>query len=177
MYTHLNDFLLLIDGEEVGHFSRVQQPVHVLQERLLLDLRVCDEEHGRLALLAGRLEQGLEVLLPLGLPVALGDLGLEDVVVGHRRGEAGEGLASAAAHPHQQSVAARLLDDAADAGQVLQDIPDVRVEWSNSSIRVNFIYIYLYINMYTWCSHEYTLIGCFHNHDNLLCTTCQAVLL
>ena len=48
--AHLHDLRLLVCREQVGHLACVEQTVDVLQERLLLDLRVRDEEDGRLAL-------------------------------------------------------------------------------------------------------------------------------
>lgn len=150
-YMYLNDLLLFVNCEQVGHLSRIQQPIHILQERLLLDLRVGDQEHSRLALLPGSLQQCLQVLLPLGLPVALGDLGLEDVVVGHCSGEACEGLSPTAPHAHQQGVAARLLDDATDTRQVLQDIPDVQVECGRLT------------NPLTSCVHVIQFVESIHN--------------
>ena len=64
----------------------------------------------------------LEVVPPLVHAVAAGDLWLVEGHVGHRGGQAGDGLAPAAPHPHQQGIAPRLLQHAADARQMLQHV-------------------------------------------------------
>ena len=44
--SYLHDLGLLVGGEEVGHLAGIEQRVDVLEEALLLDLRVGDEEGG-----------------------------------------------------------------------------------------------------------------------------------
>ena len=57
--SDLHDFCLFIRGKQVGHFSGVEEVVNVFQEGLLLDLRVCDQEHCGLALGTCALQQVL----------------------------------------------------------------------------------------------------------------------
>ena len=57
--SDLHDFCLFVRGKQVGHFSGVEEVVDVFQEGLLLDLRVCDQEHCGLALGACVLQQVL----------------------------------------------------------------------------------------------------------------------
>ena len=85
--SDLYNLLFLIQGKQVGDFPCIEQAVHVLEERLLLDLRVGEEEHRCLAVLSHLLEEGLEVILPLGVTVALGDLRLVEGREGGRSGE------------------------------------------------------------------------------------------
>lgn len=68
------------------------------------------------------MQADLEVVSPLRGAVALRDLRLEQGHVGHEGGQAGDGLASAASHAHQQGIASWLLQHTADTGQVLQDV-------------------------------------------------------
>ena len=57
---YLHDLLLLVHGEQVGHLPRVQHAVHVLQERLLLDLSVRQQEDRLLTVHSRVFEQQLE---------------------------------------------------------------------------------------------------------------------
>ena len=82
----------LVVVEEVGHLARVEDVVDVLEEGLLDDLRVGEEEHELLPLVAHHQQRLLQVIAPLGLAVVLGDLDLEAVELGHRRREARERL-------------------------------------------------------------------------------------
>ncbi|KAG5833570.1 hypothetical protein ANANG_G00277300 [Anguilla anguilla] len=115
----LADLRLLVHGKQVGHLPRVQQVADVLQEGLQLDLRVGEEEHAVGLALGGLAHDELQVLPPLGGAVALGDLDLEELRLGHVCGQPGEGLPPAAPHPHQQGVAPGLLQHARDAADVL----------------------------------------------------------
>ena len=54
--SHLQHFSFLLKVEQVGHLPCIEQPVHVLQEGLLLDLGVGQQEHRLLALLTGTLQ-------------------------------------------------------------------------------------------------------------------------
>jgi hypothetical protein len=74
----LDDRVALVLGEEVRHLARVEHVVDVLEEGLLLDLRVGEEEHGRLALDARAVVELLEVLVELDQAVVLRDLDRED---------------------------------------------------------------------------------------------------
>ena len=59
-------------------------------------------------------EKRLQILLPLDVAVALADLGLEEVIVGHCSRQSSEGLSPTPSHSHQQSITSRLLYDATD---------------------------------------------------------------
>jgi hypothetical protein len=80
--THqLHQLRLLLVREEVGHLVGIEEVVDVLHERLVLDLSVGEKEDGRLVFTARLLEDPLQILLPLGLPIGLGDLDLEYLVL------------------------------------------------------------------------------------------------
>ncbi len=57
-----------------AHLARVQQVVDVHQEGLVLDLGVAEQEHRRLAQLAGIARDRLEILAPIVVGVSLGQL-------------------------------------------------------------------------------------------------------
>ena len=115
--------------EEVGHLARVEDVVDVLDERLVLDLRVGEQEDGRLPLLARRAQQLLEVVAPRALVVVLASSRSGRRRTPRRAPRARERLAARAADADEERVAARLLDDARDAADVLD-----RVGKSTSSI-------------------------------------------
>ena len=112
--THFHHFGFLFCTEQVRDFSRVEEGVHILEERLFLDLAIGDKEHCLLVGQASCLEQALNVLAPLILAILLRDLWLEDVHARHECSEARERLATTAADSHQQSIAASNAQDAAD---------------------------------------------------------------
>ena len=126
----LNDAVLLVLGEEVRHLARVEHVVHVLEEGLLLDLRVREEEHGRLALDARLVVEALEVLVELDEAVLLRDLDREDahavaVAVARQEGRhAAQRLAAAAADADEHRVAARRAQDAVDARDVAHGVAE-----------------------------------------------------
>mmetsp|Transcript_13845 Transcript_13845/g.40763 ORF Transcript_13845/g.40763 Transcript_13845/m.40763 type:complete len:298 (+) Transcript_13845:1709-2602(+) len=116
------DPVYVVVVKEVGHIARVEQVVHVLEERLLHDLRVAQQEDQRLALLASLEECLLEVVAPLDLAVGLRDFDLKAVKLGHRRCQPRQGLAARAADAQKQGVAARLSEDTGDARDVRDGI-------------------------------------------------------
>ena len=59
-HTHLYDFLLLIQSEEVCYLSCIQQTIHVLKKAFLFDLCVCQQKHCRIAIFACTLQHGLQ---------------------------------------------------------------------------------------------------------------------
>ena len=63
--AYLHNLLFLIGREQVGHLARVEERVDILEERLLLDLRVGQEEHGWLAKATGGPQRGFDVVTPL----------------------------------------------------------------------------------------------------------------
>ena len=108
----------LILGEQVRHLARGEDVVDILEERLDDDLRLVEKEHRGLIRDARLLEQGLEVLPELGLPVVLGDFDAEALQVGDVRRQPGEGLATRAADADQERVSPRLHQHAVDAAHV-----------------------------------------------------------
>jgi hypothetical protein len=69
-----DDLLPLVVGEEVGHFSAVEDVVDVLDEGFDDDLSVGEEEDQRRAIAAGREVELLQVLAELVVAVALGEV-------------------------------------------------------------------------------------------------------
>ncbi len=59
------DLLLVLRSVQVRHLARVQDIVDVFQEGLAHDLRVGEEEDGRLVVHAGREQALFEVLVPV----------------------------------------------------------------------------------------------------------------
>ncbi len=126
----LNDLRLLIRREQVRYIRRVQDHVDVLHERLVLNLRVTEQEHGRLALAARFHEHLLDVLAPLVLAVVLADLDLEQVEVGHERGQLRRALPTTAADADQERVAVVLFKDSGHATNVLDgELEHDKVHW------------------------------------------------
>jgi hypothetical protein len=102
----------------------VQDVVDVLQEALILELRVAEQEHCGLRI-GPRLHKHLfQVLPPLSHAIVLGHLNGKHLVVCNEGGDARKALAPAAAHAHQQRIAIGLLDDAADAADMLHRIQE-----------------------------------------------------
>ena len=120
----LHDVHQLVLREEVRHLAGVEDVVEVLEEALVLDLRVVEQEHRLLVLPAALPQNRPEVLPPLRDPVALRDLDREETVLGHERGDLRQALPPAAPDPHQQPVPVRLLDHAADPADVLRGIEE-----------------------------------------------------
>ncbi len=83
------DFGFFVGRENVGNLARVEQGVNVLEEGLVLDLRVVEQKDNLLVLLPGAPQHLLQVVLPLDQTVLLGDLGLEQRALAQRRRCAG----------------------------------------------------------------------------------------
>lgn len=64
-----------------------------------------------------------QIFSPLICAIGLRDLWLKHTHSGHEGCQAGQRLPPAAPHPHQQSIAPGLLQDAAQPRQVLQHVP------------------------------------------------------
>ncbi len=96
---------------QARHLAREQHAVDVLQEVLVLDLRVREEEGHGLAQVARGVVHGLKVLLERVHVVRLGERDLEQAVARNVGGEARERLLARAAHAHEQRVAARQAQD------------------------------------------------------------------
>ena len=122
--AHLHHRRALVVGEEVGHLTAVEQVVDVLDVRLLLDLRVAEEEHHGFALPAGDAAKLLEVLLPLHLCVRLADGNLKTLHAHDERREARQGLSPRTTDADAQHVRAGLFEDAADARDVLRGVKE-----------------------------------------------------
>eukprot|EP00968_Pinguiococcus_pyrenoidosus_P027389 scaffold7375_cov268-Pinguiococcus_pyrenoidosus.AAC.39 len=112
----------LVLGVQVGHLSGVEDAIYVLHEALEDDLRVVEEEHGRLVVATSPTQDFLQVVAPLGHSVRLADLNAEQLEVRDGHGQRGERLSPAAADAHQQSIAVRQVDDARDARHVLDGV-------------------------------------------------------
>ena len=97
MTYFFNDLQALFILIQVGNVARIQQHVDILQERLLLDLMVAEQEDHRHALLAGFAHHSPDVVTPVVERVVLGDLNLEEFVVGDERRQLSGALSSAAA--------------------------------------------------------------------------------
>ena len=82
--------LHLVGVPDVGDIARVEHVVNVLEERLVDELRVREEEHGRLVVHASALHDVLEVLVPLELVVSLLDLNTPQLKLVDLRSEACE---------------------------------------------------------------------------------------
>ena len=108
----------LVLGVEVGDLARVQDVVDVLEEALVLDLRVVEEERRRLVEHADLLEEPLHVVVPLDHAVLLRDLDHKDVVLGRVAREPADRLAADAADADEHHRAARQPQRAVDAADV-----------------------------------------------------------
>ena len=99
-----DDLLDILWSHQVGHFPGVQDVVDVLKEGLPHDLGVREEEHSRLVLRAGLLQEDLEVVLPLLLLVVLGDFYREGHELSYEGGQSSQGASPGASHSDQQGV-------------------------------------------------------------------------
>jgi len=115
------------------YISPVEQVVDVFEKRLLLDLRVGEEEDAVHFGLGGSPHDALDVLVPLVERVAAAQLDLEQLVVGHVRRQVRHRLATGAAHAHQKGVASRLLQNAAHARYVLDGEPATKARRQRST--------------------------------------------
>jgi hypothetical protein len=114
----------LLRGEQVGHFARVQNAIHVLQEGLADDLGVVEHEHRGLVLLASQQHHVFHVVFPLGHAVARVDLDLKQLEVSDGDRERGEALAAAPADPHEKRVPVGLVDDARNPRHVFDGVSE-----------------------------------------------------
>ena len=94
----LDDLGLLVRGEQVRNIGRVEDHVDVLEEGLLLDLRVAEEEDGRFSIAARLHKDLLDVVAPLVLAVRLRELDLDELVIGHEGSQLGRALALSLIH-------------------------------------------------------------------------------
>ena len=111
--------ILLLVGHEVGDVPGRQQVVDVHQEPLVDDLPVRHQERHGVALDASLDVQAQQVSLEVRHAVGGGDRDLEHVVLADERRELGERLLARAAHAHEHSVAAREVEDARHARDVV----------------------------------------------------------
>ena len=63
-FAHFDDFLFLLDGEDVGDEAAVEQRVDVLQKGVVLQLRIQNEEDDVTALSPGGAQDSFDVLAP-----------------------------------------------------------------------------------------------------------------
>mmetsp|Transcript_48498 Transcript_48498/g.115447 ORF Transcript_48498/g.115447 Transcript_48498/m.115447 type:complete len:286 (-) Transcript_48498:1336-2193(-) len=114
------DLVVVSHVEDVWHLPRVEHAVNILEERLQHDLRIGEEEDGRLALLPRAEQHLLHILAPLKLPVPLGDLDRDALHVRREGRDARHGLPPRAADAEEERVALGLPQDAGNA----RDVPD-----------------------------------------------------
>ena len=91
---HLLDLDFVFRSEQVGHFSSIQNIVHIFQKALLLDLDIGEEEGGGFAPSSALLEQGSHIFSPLLQSVVSLNFDLVDFKVGHLGGKTSQTLSS-----------------------------------------------------------------------------------
>mmetsp|Transcript_10932 Transcript_10932/g.12860 ORF Transcript_10932/g.12860 Transcript_10932/m.12860 type:complete len:895 (-) Transcript_10932:5695-8379(-) len=103
-WTHvIHDHVNLILGEETRDLSRHQDLIDVLQETLLLHLRICKDETHLLSLETRHLVQSLDVLKQVRLVVRLRDRNLERESSRDERCKASQALLTRTTHTDQKS--------------------------------------------------------------------------
>ena len=107
---------------QVRNLPGVEQVGDVLDEVLVLDLRVGEQKHRVFVSLTREFHNLLQVVVPLHAAVRLGQLNLVNLKLLDVRREPRERLPPTPADAHEQRVPAGLRDDAADAAHVLQRV-------------------------------------------------------
>ena len=120
----VDDFFGVLRRPEIGHFSRVQDVVDILEEGFLHDLGIRKQKDDLLVVCACLLEQVLEIVLPGGLSVVLGDFDGEDHVFSHEGGQARETLPAGPPDSDQQGISSGDPQNARNPGHVLDGIPE-----------------------------------------------------
>lgn len=113
--AHVN---LLICREDVGHLTRVQDVVDVLEEALLLDTVVSEDERVDVTFTTDLSEQNFEILTELNLGVNFLNFNLEDFSISHPCSQTRQRLTARATHTHEQGVTTWLHQDSTDSQQM-----------------------------------------------------------
>mmetsp|Transcript_13743 Transcript_13743/g.31845 ORF Transcript_13743/g.31845 Transcript_13743/m.31845 type:complete len:1547 (-) Transcript_13743:4516-9156(-) len=121
--THVvEDGVEVVLGEQVGHLAGRQHLVNVLEEALLLHLRVGEDKAHVPTLEAGDAVHHAQVVEEVGHVVVLGDGDLEGEVARNVRRQAGQRLLAGPSHTHKHRGTAIHVDDTRDAHQVLERV-------------------------------------------------------
>mmetsp|Transcript_44777 Transcript_44777/g.132226 ORF Transcript_44777/g.132226 Transcript_44777/m.132226 type:complete len:244 (-) Transcript_44777:532-1263(-) len=131
----VDDVVLVVVVVELGDVARREQVVEVDEHLLVDNLLVGEQEDDLVALEARRRVERVHVLLEVAHAVRLGQLHLEDGEGRDERREPRERLLARAAHADEERVAARRVDDARDAADVLHRL----VEEHEVHLGVGFI--------------------------------------
>jgi len=116
------DGQLLVLGDEAGHLTREQHRVEVLEEVLVLDLRVGKQERHLLTLVAGDLVHHLQILHQRGDTVGFRELDLEGERPADVRRKLGERLLAGPAYTDEHGGAAGHFEDTGDAHEVAHGV-------------------------------------------------------
>ena len=115
----VTEAVLVFGSEELRDLSRREEVVDVNEHALLHDLVVRHQEGNRGPLHTSLLVQAEEVLLEVVDPVGAGDLHLEELVPADECRESSKTLLTRAAHAHEHGIALGEVNDARDAGYML----------------------------------------------------------
>lgn len=144
----LADLGLLVRCKKIGHLAGIEQVADVLEEGLLLDLRVHEEEDCMQIARCALLQDVLQILVPVVYAVLLRYLHLEKLIVGYMRRQLRQGLSSGTAHADQKSVVARLHHYPANLREMLYRESEGKLicQINCLTIRSNKIYLEIFNN-------------------------------